>query len=649
MNIVLTTMVKNESKVLTRMLTSCLGVATHYVVNDTGSTDKTRELARMWGTQHSVPLTVFKTEFKDFGASRTLTLNKGKEFVKSAGLDPKETYLLLLDADMELKTDGFDPLSLKDDVYRVEQVDSGMRYWNTRLVRADKECRYIGKTHEYIDISDATSSNLNTLYIADHGDGGCKADKLERDERLLTADLEENPNSERTLYYLGATYEYLGKNEKAYDMFTRRIAAGGFEEEAWMAQYHRGIVSLTMGNTASAESDFMTCFQKRPWRAEPLAKLCDIHTKLNNRVKACAFAMAGVNIPFPKDDILFVEHNTYRWTFPMHLMINSYYTKDAYNGIEWCDYLASERGSPYRDLALSNSPWYSKKLKSTLMLDLGILISSENLNGWYPCNPSIIPGDKGYDISVRTVNYKIRPDGSYDYPGKVMTVTYFVQTDKNFNVIGKPIKLENPKSSDKAIILGIEDVRLYMGAMGEISALGTRCDGIESTPQIYKTTWDMNGKLKSCDRISAPGKTEKNWLPAGEDRAFYSTSPLTVVDFKGNTVSETPTKKDFSFMRGGSSPIGFKGGYLWVAHQVGIIAGQTKRTYLHRFCWISTHDQSDIRFSRPFYFRDKCIEFCSGACIDPNGDILLTFGFEDNSAWLTRVPQKEVEALLDFV
>ena len=43
---------------------------------------------------------------------------------------------------------------------------------------------------------------LKDLSIDDRGDGGCKEDKFERDERLLRQGLEEEPNNGRFLFYL---------------------------------------------------------------------------------------------------------------------------------------------------------------------------------------------------------------------------------------------------------------------------------------------------------------------------------------------------------------------------------------------------------------------------------------------------------------
>jgi hypothetical protein len=49
--------------------------------------------------------------------------------------------------------------------------------------------------------------------------------------------------------------------------------------------------------------------------------------------------------------------------------------------------------------------------------------------------------------------------------------------------------------------------------------------------------------------------------------------------------------------------------------------------------------------SQPFSFLDARIEFCVGAAILEE-DLLLSFGFQDNAAFVLRVPKIVVEDLI---
>ena len=51
---------------------------------------------------------------------------------------------------------------------------------------------------------DPRNSDKDYLYIDDRNDGGCKADKFERDERLLRAELAAEPDKSADTFLFGA-------------------------------------------------------------------------------------------------------------------------------------------------------------------------------------------------------------------------------------------------------------------------------------------------------------------------------------------------------------------------------------------------------------------------------------------------------------
>jgi tetratricopeptide (TPR) repeat protein len=657
MNVILATMIKNESRNICRMLNSAKGVATHYCVVDTGSTDDTVMVVKQWFRDNHVPGLVVEATFKDFGTTRTQTLHEAQAYASGMAMDLQQTYLLLLDADMILENRGYKPEDLNVDVVRITQSHGTLAYQNVRLVRASMNVSYIGRTHEYLNIDGHYSqADYPGLYINDVGDGGCKADKFVRDERLLKQDLVDNPGNARSMYYLGATYEALGKKKEAIRQYSRRMKAGGFEEEAWMAQYRRGLVQQSLGKHQEAEEDWLACWAKRPWRAEPLYRLAQLYLDTNRQTHACAVAQAALNIPYPATDILFIEPQCYHDEFHKILSIGDFYAGHRYDGAGHADKLLLRKGAPHKENALANASWYMGKLPVKQTIDLGKMIDLRE--GWHACNPSIVKrGEALYDISVRTVNYTINPNGSYNYPGFVATETHWLQLDLYLNKLAS-VQLDNPVGRENALIRGIEDVRFYSAGENVVCALGTRVDGEEERPQIFKCYWRADGSLVACDRISAPGRTEKNWLPFihrdvynGEPVCLYATGPnLTTVDMTGSTISMVPVAIDCEDFRGGAAPIPFEGGLLWVIHQVTVRPGMTRRTYLHRFVWSPVKYQGDklpdLRCSRPFCFQDQTIEFCSGMCHGDKGEILLTYGFMDNTAHLAVVDYDVIKQAL---
>ena len=96
-----------------------------------------------------------------------------------------------------------------------------------RLLKASLPWKSVGVTHEYWDIDrskvganyNTRVARLETLVVNDPGDGGSKADKFERDERLLLQginDPETTPDLHiRYLFYLAQTYFHLSQFENS--------------------------------------------------------------------------------------------------------------------------------------------------------------------------------------------------------------------------------------------------------------------------------------------------------------------------------------------------------------------------------------------------------------------------------------------------
>jgi hypothetical protein len=169
---------------------------------------------------------------------------------------------------------------------------------------------------------------------------------------------------------------------------------------------------------------------------------------------------------------------------------------------------------------------------------------------------------------------------------------------------------------------------------------------VEDVPSIHRMQWNSRGELVSDKRLSMAGKTEKNWLPIFsplESGFLYSTDPLRLTE-SDTEVSLPVQAVDF---RGGSSVVSFRNGWLWVVHQVVVRPGETRRTYLHRFCWTSDlRKGSNFKTSRPWCCRKPTIEFVSGLEKAYNGNLLMTYGYEDREAYLVELSPDMVWEML---
>jgi glycosyltransferase involved in cell wall biosynthesis len=141
--ICLNMIVKNESKIITRLLDSVFSIIDCYCICDTGSTDNTVELITEYFTSKNIPGKVVVEPFKNFCYNRNFALKSCLNM---------SDYVLLLDADMVLEINNFDKQILNNyDSFYILQGSDSFYYQNMRIVKNNGLYKYVGVTHEYID------------------------------------------------------------------------------------------------------------------------------------------------------------------------------------------------------------------------------------------------------------------------------------------------------------------------------------------------------------------------------------------------------------------------------------------------------------------------------------------------------------------
>ena len=176
--------------------------------------------------------------------------------------------------------------------------------------------------------------------------------------------------------------------------------------------------------------------------------------------------------------------------------------------------------------------------------------------------------------------------------------------------------------------------------------------------EIDKTNW--SAKEVQRVRIPAPGANdsycEKNWYPI-IDKPYHFvkwTSPAEIVKADPNTPKcDVAVKKNKRIplpdQRGGSPLVTYKDVYLSVTHEVVLFKNylnQKDGFYRHRLV-VWDKDFNIIGISpKEFSFLDARIEFAAGAAV-LNKDLLISFGFQDNAAFVLRVPESVVDEMIE--
>lgn len=643
--ICLNMIVKNESRIITRMFDTVVGIIDAYLISDTGSTDNTKEVITEYFNGKGISGEIIDVPFKNFGYNRTVALDAARA---RSGCD----YILLLDADMKLVVEpNFNKAALTAKAYHLRQKNTAISWWNLRLVHTSVETKCVCPTHEYYDIPGAEPVNLDTLWIDDLGDGGCKADKFERDIRLLKEGLEESPDNPRYLFYLANSYFNSNRHEESIPYYKRRVEVGGWYEEVWYSYYNMGFAYQRMGKMGDAIAMWLAGYEMHQTRSENIHQIVKHY-----RIKGChkladAFCKLGLSIPYPRSDKLFVEDKVYDWCFDYELSVIGYYTKEPNLDIV-CSRVLSKTFE-HTDNILANYKFYAKKLKNfaaakkinhtfseTLELD-----GEENL--MRSCNPCIFKINKDgvdtYFMNIRMVNYEIYKDGTYSVQRKIATCNKLIQLDENFKKVKNTEVLFTPPNYHNYYV-GLEDVKLNQMSDGTLEFIGTTQahvnGGIILT--IHRGVYDLEGKdgFLCAKPVVTPNHRgcEKNWALCG-DRLVYEWYPLTIAKINGKVdasrdlldleiLEKYGTPPFFKIVRGSTNGSEFGDEVWFLCH---VVDHDKPRRYYHCFVVLDKADLRLKRWSTLFLFDGESIEFCVGLIVEQSR-IICSYSTWDRTA-----------------
>ena len=278
-------------------------------------------MIKKWGEAHQIATTVHEEPFRNFGYNRTLS---GELAHKTY---PEADYLVLIDADMELSSHQKFTGTLDKIGYTVLVKSGFMHYDRLTLISNKYEWECVGVTHEYWRVKNQTvvqNSRILELWIDDHCDGGARHDKFERDIRLLTQGLLDEPKNERYMFYLAQSYYDTQQYDLAIEWYTKRVEAGGWIEEQWYAAYKICQAYFRIQDCPKAVDAGLKAFGMRPTRIEPLYLIIKYYRENSHPQLAYQlYQIAPKTIPM--EDILFVEHPMYTHLLKYELSIIGYY------------------------------------------------------------------------------------------------------------------------------------------------------------------------------------------------------------------------------------------------------------------------------------------------------------------------------------
>ncbi len=305
-----------------------------------------------------------------------------------------------------------------------------------------------------------------------------------------------------------------------------------------------------------------------------------------------------------------------------------------------------------------------------------LLISSETINGEGLTNPSIFIKDGKILLNLRHVNYLLyHAENNQKFQNiwggplaylnpeddiTLTTVNYLCTLNPDTLEIQQVSKVDTSKLDVKPLweFVGLEDARIVEWD-NKLYLSGVRRDTTTNGEGRMELSEIVNNKEISRKRIEPPtfSYCEKNWMPVLDMPYHYVkwTNPTEVVkvDPKTNKAKTIFTGKHTHTLdrdlRGGSQVIPYKNYRIALTHEVDLFyteKGNKDAQYYHRFV-VWDKDWNVISMSPEFKFMTANIEFSCGMAVH-NNEILIPFGFQDNTSYLLKISQDFFEKFLNL-
>ena len=652
--------VKNESKIITRMFDSLISIIDCYCICDTGSNDDTVNIITAYFESKNKPGKVVSEPFKNFCHNRNFALKSCLNM---------SDYILLLDADMMLEINNFDKKKLLSaDSFYILQGNDSFYYQNMRIVKNNGLYNYVGVTHEYIDVppnNRIVSFDKTDLFIRDLGDGGAKHDKFERDIRLLLDGIKEEPNNVRYYFYLANSYHDSGRFEEAINFYKERIKFGGWVEEVWYSYYRIGLCLKNMNKINDAIQYWMDGYNLYPERLEGLYEIIR-HYRLTSKHKLGEMfyeqSKKILDLNKNKNNYLFLHNDIYT-----NKIYYEYTIFAAYVGVKNINYEVVKVLNNSKDESeivnmLQNMKFYKDILnqKSKIIFDnkINSLINNEEI-ALYSSSSCLISNktNDGYIMNIRYVNYSIDNNGSYLNCDKhIITVNKCIELDNFFNLTSE--KFFNLQFDNRRYI-GVEDIRIFNDIETQkLLFIGTGFHQNEKIG-IVSGYYDIESNCLNNHEIMCNfnnSNCEKNWVFVEYKKTthvIYNWQPLMICKMDSilkniEMIEKREMPNLFSRVRG--STCGFK--YiknideeeLWfVTH---IVSYESPRHYYHVIV-VFDENMNLLRYSAPFKFEGEPIEYCLSIVVEDER-VLINYSTWDRTTRVAIYDKKYIDSIVKY-
>lgn len=278
MKIASVTLTGNNESIIADALKSVIQYVDNCIVVDTGSTDKSLEIAReVVGDKLIIKSFPW---INDFSAARNYCLQVAAEL--------QFDWVLILDTDERINWNGQDvsPIlnSFNVGSLMVNSIDK--TYCKTRFIKLPSPVHFYGPTHEVYPSYKVGTQTLDKMTFSEVGKTSEQLIfKFNRDVEILLKHTSENPKDPRWFYYLGDSYKNLKKFPEAIESYQKCWELNGWDEESAWSMFKSAECYVALGNYTKAIECCGKGLSRHPGIAELawLAGWCCYRTGLSDK------------------------------------------------------------------------------------------------------------------------------------------------------------------------------------------------------------------------------------------------------------------------------------------------------------------------------------------------------------------------------
>lgn len=346
-------MVKDEEGAMEATLQPLVdGGIDSFFIFDTGSTDNTIAVAQEFFAAHGIErFCIAQESFVNFEVSRNRALDLAEQVF------PNAAFMLMPDAEWHLhNVEGLLKFCAHEcftytPSYLVRILNADSDFYRACLVRTHSKTRYVGVVHEVLmpaTVAKAPSDVYFELKTTHYGREKSRK-RWYRDLDLLLKKYEKNKhaNDTRTMFYIAQTYACLDDWENAYLWYERRSRLHGWDEEDFITMYRLAQTAKQLSYThdeypwSLVQQHYLDAHGMRCGRIEPLIKLADYYWDIGNYSACYMFAKRASEIPYPENDVLFVEKEMYEY-YRYEILSKCAWHVQEYAMGEWATRMALE-------------------------------------------------------------------------------------------------------------------------------------------------------------------------------------------------------------------------------------------------------------------------------------------------------------------